>query len=161
MKKWKSKLIAVVTALCMTLSVPVFAGSASVYAATQTMTDSTQFNRMDGVLKKNSAAEKKALKLIKGTWYTVGGVPYHNKTVFSGKTVKLYAPGSKKVLYRYKIDKVTKTSYGYYYRIYLGKGYYDGWRLYLNKKALLESVGNGNPNSMQGFSGTDSLVRHK
>lgn len=67
MKKWKSKLIAVVTALCMTLSVPVFAGSASVYAATQTMTDSTQFNRMDGVLKKNSAAEKKALKFIKGT----------------------------------------------------------------------------------------------
>ena len=60
------------------------------------MTDSTQFNRMDGVLKKNSAAEKKALKLIKGTWYTQGGVPYHNKYVFSGKTVKLYAPGSKK-----------------------------------------------------------------
>ena len=54
MKKWKSKLIAVVTALCMALSVPVFAGSASVYAATQTMTDSIQFNRMDGVLKKNS-----------------------------------------------------------------------------------------------------------
>lgn len=51
----------------MMLSVPVFAGSVSVYAATQTMTDSTQFNRMDGVLKKNSAAEKKALKLIKGT----------------------------------------------------------------------------------------------
>ena len=57
MKKWKSKLIAVVTALCMALSVPVFAGSASVYAATQTMTDSIQFNRMDGVLKKNSVAE--------------------------------------------------------------------------------------------------------
>ena len=67
MKKWKSKLIAVVTALCMALSVPVFAGSASVYAATQTMTDSIQFNRMDGVLKKNSVAEKKALKFIKGT----------------------------------------------------------------------------------------------
>ena len=49
MKKWKSKLIAVVTALCMALSVPVFAGSASVYAATQTMTDSIQFNRMDAV----------------------------------------------------------------------------------------------------------------
>lgn len=80
----------------MALSVPAFAGAASVYAATQTMTDSTQFNRMDGVLKKNSAAEKKALKLIKGTWYTQGGVPYHNKYVFSGKTVKLYAPGSKK-----------------------------------------------------------------
>lgn len=54
MKKWKSKLIAVVTALCMALSVPIFAGSASVYAATQTMTDSIPFNRMDGVLKKNS-----------------------------------------------------------------------------------------------------------
>ena len=80
MNKWKSKLIAVVTALCMALSVPVFAGLVSVYAATQTMTDSTQFNRMDRVLKKNSAAEKKALKFIKGTWYTQGGVPYHNKT---------------------------------------------------------------------------------
>ena len=72
MNKWKSKLIAVVTALCMALSVPVFAGLVSVYAATQTMTDSTQFNRMDRVLKKNSAAEKKALKFIKGTWYTQG-----------------------------------------------------------------------------------------
>ena len=79
MKKWKSKLIAVVTALCMALSVPVFAGSASVYAATQTMTDSIQFNRMDGVLKKNSVAEKKALKFIKGTWYTQGGVPFLEK----------------------------------------------------------------------------------
>ena len=126
MKKWKSKLIAVVTALCMALSVPVFAGSASVYAATQTMTDS-----------------------------------YHNKTVFSGKTVKLYAPGSKKVLYRYKIDKVTKTSYGYYYRIYLGKGCYDGWRLYLKDKSTLVTMGNGNPYSTSGYSGTDSLVRHK
>ena len=161
MKKWKSKLIAVVTALCMALSVPVFVGPASVYSATQTMTDSVQFNRMDGVLKKNSAAEKKALKRIKGTWYTVGGVPYHNKYVFSGKTVKLYAPGSKKAWTTYKIDKVTKTSYGYYFRIYLGKGYYDGWRLYSNKKTSLVSVGNGNPNSMQGFSGTSSLVRHK
>lgn len=161
MKKWKSKLIAVVTALCMALSVPVFAGLVSVYAATQTMTDSTQFNRMDRVLKKNSAAEKKALKFIKGTWYTQGGVPYHNKTVFSGKTVKLYAPGSKKVLYRYKIDKVTKTSYGYYYRIYLGKGCYDGWRLYLKDKSTLVTMGNGNPYSTSGYSGTDSLVRHK
>ena len=54
---------------------------------------------MDGVLKKNSVAEKKALKFIKGTWYTQGGVPYHNKTSFLlGKTVKLYAPGSKKVI---------------------------------------------------------------
>ena len=161
MNKWKSKLIAVVTALCMALSVPVFAGSASVYVATQTMTDSTQFNRMDGALKKNSAAEKKALKFIKGTWYTQGGVPYHNKTVFSGKTVKLYAPGSKKVLYRYKIDKVTKTSYGYYYRIYLGKGCYGGWRLYLKDKSTLVIMGNGNPYSTSGYSGTDSLVRHK
>ena len=71
MKKWKSKLIAVVTALCMALSVPVFAGSASVYAATQTMTDSIQFNRMDGVLKKNSVAEKKALKFIKGAFLII------------------------------------------------------------------------------------------
>lgn len=129
MKKWKSKLIAVVTALCMALSVPVFAGSASVYAATQTMTDSIQFNRMDGVSEE--------------------------------KTVKLYAPGSKKVLYRYKIDKVTKTSYGYYYRIYLGKGCYDGWRLYLKDKSTLVTMGNGNPYSTSGYSGTDSLVRHK
>lgn len=96
MKKWKSKLIAVVTALCMALSVPVFAGSASVYAATQTMTDSIQFNRMDGVLKKNSVAEKKALKFIKGTWYTQGGVPYHNKTVFSGKQLSFTLPVQKK-----------------------------------------------------------------
>ena len=59
MKKWKSKLIAVVTALCMALSVPVFAGSASVYAATQTMTDSIQFNRMDGVLKKTVQQKRK------------------------------------------------------------------------------------------------------
>ena len=144
----------------MALSVPAFAGAASVYAATQTMTDSTQFNRME-VLKKNSAAEKKALKLIKGTWYTQGGVPYHNKTVFSGKTVKLYAPGAKKAWKTYKINKVTKTTYGYYYRIYLGKGCYAGWRLYLKDKSTLVTMGNGNPYSTSGYSGTDSLVRHK
>lgn len=96
MNKWKSKLIAVVTALCMALSVPVFAGLVSVYAATQTMTDSTQFNRMDRVLKKNSAAEKKALKFIKGTWYTQGGVPYHNKTVFLEKQLSFTLPVQKK-----------------------------------------------------------------
>lgn len=69
--------------------------------------------------------------------------------------------GSKKVLYRYKIDKVTKTSYGYYYRIYLGKGCYGGWRLYLKDKSTLVAMGNGNPYSTSGYSGTDSLVRHK
>ena len=69
MKKWKSKLIAVVTALCMALSVPVFAGSASVYAATQTMTDSIQFNRMEkptsfhpGSLLKDLTRYSKALR---------------------------------------------------------------------------------------------------
>lgn len=98
MNKWKSKLIAVVTALCMALSVPVFAGLVSVYAATQTMTDSTQFNRMDRVLKKNSAAEKKALKFIKGTWYTQGGVPYHNKTVFLEKQLSFTLPVQKSIV---------------------------------------------------------------
>ena len=66
MKKWKSKLIAVVTALCMALSVPVFAGSASVYAATQTMTDSIQFNRMDGVLKEKQCSRKESPEVYQG-----------------------------------------------------------------------------------------------
>lgn len=30
-----------------------------------------------------------------------------------------------------------------------------------NKKTSLVSVEKGNPNSMQGFSGTSSLIRHK
>ena len=47
------------------------------------------------------------------------------------------------------------------YRIYLGKGCYDGWRLYLKDKSTLVTMGNGNPYSTSGYSGTDSLVRHK
>lgn len=161
MKKWKSKLIILLTAICMVVGTPVFTGSATIYAASQAISISTHSQRMNAVLKKNSSAEKKALKLIKGTWYTLGGVPYHHKYVFSGKTVKLYAPGEKKPCKTYKIDKVTKTSYGYYYRIYLGKGYYDGWRLETKNKSTLQSIGNGNPYSTAGFSGTSSLVRTK
>lgn len=161
MKKWRSRLFAILMAVCMSIGLTGVASATPVFAATKTAYSYNQFEKKNAALKKNSKAEKKALKLIKGTWYTVGGAPYHNKYVFSGKTVKLYAPGAKKSWKTYKIDKVTKTSYGYYYRIYLGRGYYDGWRLVLKDKATLQSIGNGKPYSTAGYSGTSSLVRKK
>ena len=150
MKKWKSKLFAILMAVCMIVGSTGAISTMPVFATTKTAYSYNQFE------KKNAA-----LKLIKGTWYTVGGAPYHNKYVFSGKTLRLYAPGAKKSWKTYKIDKVTKTNYGYYYRIYLGRGYYDGWRLVLKDKATLQSIGNGKPYSTAGYSGTSSLVRKK
>ena len=63
MNKWKSKLIAVVTALCMALSVPVFAGSASVYVATQTATCSE--NKQTAAAKGNLCGGFSVLKINK------------------------------------------------------------------------------------------------
>ena len=118
--------------------------------------DGVKTNKLPSV-----SEETKALNLIKGTWYTEGGLPYHFKVVFSGKTVKDYLPNSSKVYSQRTIDKVIKTNYGYYFRIYLGKGYYGGYRLDLKNKNTLVCIGNGDPYSSSGYSATDSLVRKK
>ena len=151
MKTLKSKLvrflIAVCTiALCLTVVPETVHNVQAAANSTYTLSKSQQ---------------KKALKLIKGTWYTMGGTPYHYKVVFSGKTIKEYAYGSSKVCYTYKIDKIYKTSYGYYFRIPLGRGYYSGYRLYAKDKKTLQSMGNGKPNNNAGYSGGGSLVRKK
>lgn len=151
MKTLKSKLvrflIAVYTiALCLTVVPETVHNVQAAANSTYTLSKSQQ---------------KKALKLIKGTWYTMGGTPSHYKVVFSGKTIKEYAHGSSKVCYTYKIDKIYKTSYGYYFRIPLGRGYYSGYRLYAKDKKTLQSMGNGKPNNNAGYSGGGSLVRKK
>ncbi len=110
--------------------------------------------------KKKSTTEK-GLDLIQGTWYSMGGVPYHYKDVISGNTIKSYRPGSSVCVSEYKIDKVYKTSYGYYYRIPLGRGYYSGYRLEMKNKKTLICMGNGSPDSTSGYSGTGSRVRNK
>ena len=151
MKTLKSKLVKLLIAVCA-CAICITA----VPAATQNVQAAT---RKTYVLSKSQ--EEKALKLVKGTWYTMGGTPYHYKVVFSGKAIKEYAYGSSKVCYTYKIDKIYKTSYGYYFRIPLGRGYYSGFRLYAKDKKTLQSMGNGKPNSNAGYSGGGSLVRKK
>ena len=116
--------------------------------------------KVKSIPKKKSTMEK-GLELIQGTWYTVGGLPYHYREVISCNTIKYYAPNSNVCSFEHKIDKVYKTSYGYYYRIPLGRGYYSGYKLELKYKTSLVSIGNGNPYSTSGFSGTDSLTRNK
>ena len=91
----------------------------------------------------------------------MGGVPYHYRDVISGNTIKSYRPGSSVCVSEHKIDKVYKTSYGYYYRIPLGRGYYGGYRLELKDKKTLICMGNGSPNSTSGYSATGSRVRNK
>ena len=143
MKKSKNKLIRLLIAVCA-------------LALCLTAVPSTTYN----VQAATKAQEKKALSLIKGTWYTQGGMPYPRRVVFSGKNVKMYQSRSNTYTRR-KIDKITKTSYGYYFRIPLGGGHYYGYRLYSNNKNTLNCMGNGSPYSSSGYSGTSSLTRHK
>ena len=78
MKTLKSKLVKLLIAVCA-CAICITA----VPAATQNVQAAT---RKTYVLSKSQ--EKKALKLVKGTWYTMGGTPYHYKVVFSGKAIK-------------------------------------------------------------------------
>lgn len=119
----------------------------------------------DGKTVKSIPKEKNAtedgLELIQGTWYSMGGVPYHYKTVISGNTIRSYRPNSSVCESEYKIDTVYKTGYGYYYRIPLGMGYYSGYRLELRDKETMICMGDGNPSSTSGYSGSGSMVRNK
>ena len=143
MKKSKNKLVRFLIAVCaLTLCL--------------TAVPSTTYN----VQAATKAQEKKALSLIKGTWYTQGGMPYPRKVVFSGKNIKIYDSRSN-IYTRRKINKITKTSYGYYFRIPLGGGRYYGYRLHSNNKSTLHYMGNGSPYSSSGYSGSSSLTRHK
>lgn len=111
-------------------------------------------------LPKKKTTEEEGLSLIQGTWYSVGGVPYNTKEVISGNKIKSYSHGSTTPFAEYTIEKVYKTSYGYYFRIYLGRGYYSGYRLETGQQ-FLSSIGNGDPYSSSGYSMTSSMVRKK
>ena len=100
-----------------------------------------------------------ALKLIEGTWYTFGGMPYHFKIIFEGNDLKAYDPSG--VLgFERTVSEVTKTDYGYFFRISYEYGDY-GYRWDMANPETLSLVSTSNPYSTEGYSGTDSLVRNK
>ena len=110
----------------------------------------------------SETADTEALKMIEGTWYTMGGAPYHFKAVFSGNVMSVYYPDSAVVNETRTVVSSTKTDYGYFFQINDGSGYGDyGYRLDLSDTGTLTLVETTDPNSMDGYSATDSLVRNK
>lgn len=112
-------------------------------------------------LPKKKTTEEEGLELIQGTWYSVGGLPYNTREVISGNKITSYVQTSSVPSRVYTIEKVYKTSYGYYFRFPLGQGYYAGYRLNLSDKKMLVNQGNGDPYSSSGYSMTSSMVRSK
>ncbi len=115
--------------------------------------------RVKKLPKKKTTEE--GLELIQGTWYSVGGLPYNTREVISGNKITSYVQTSSVPSRVYTIEKVYKTSYGYYFRFPLGQGYYAGYRLNLSDKKMLVNQGNGDPYSSSGYSMTSSMVRSK
>ena len=106
--------------------------------------------------------EGEGLDLIAGTWYTQGGVPYHYKKIISGNTIEEYGPEATEPSYEETISEVIKTDYGYFFRLENnGYGFNPAYRLELSNPEVLISVDTADPYSMDGYSGTDSLVRNK
>lgn len=105
-------------------------------------------------------AVTEALKLIEGTWYTTGGDPYNLKIVFDGNDLKSYLPNSNTVDFERTISNVTPTDYGYFFQISYEYGDY-GYRWEKSAPEALTIVDTTDPYSMDGYSGTDSLVRNK
>ena len=105
-----------------------------------------------------SATDKKALNLVKGTWYTPDG----DKVVFSGQKVNYYFSDSENEPYWiFDIDEIIKTSYGYYFKIELSHNCYFGYRLNLKDTRSMTRIGNGNPYSSAGYVKSSSLSRTK
>lgn len=102
------------------------------------------------------ATQSVPLSLVQGTWYTFGGLPYNLRVVISGTKVTGYVRDSEEPWYEREITDITKTDYGYYFHI----GDY-GYRMLLPDQQTLTLMGNGDPYSTEGYSGTDSLVRTK
>lgn len=140
----------------------------------KSLTDKKRLFEYFNDFKRNGALDKNNWKLFSTTHcketYNKNG---YIRFVF---TSSWYAGGvhnsdTQTVIYRLKdgvktnklpsVSEETKALYGYYFRIYLGKGYYGGYRLDLKNKNTLVCIGNGDPYSSSGYSATDSLVRKK
>ena len=106
--------------------------------------------------------ETEGLDLIAGTWYSQGGVPYHYKKIISGNAIEEYGPEATEPSDEEKISEVIKTDYGYFFRLENnGHGFNPAYRLELSNPETLIAVDTADPYSMDGYSGTDSLVRNK
>lgn len=85
--------------------------------------------------------------------YTVSAQPLNYGILQN--VMRVYYPDSAEV-------NATKTDYGYFFQINDGSGYVDyGYRLDLSDTGILTLVETTDPNSMDGYSATDSLVRNK
>ncbi len=108
-----------------------------------------------------STTDAKALNLIKGTWYTAESENYPQKVTISGKTIRYYFSASSDSDWTGEIDEITRTNYGYYFKIDFGYNCYLGYQLRLTDKNTLVSVGNGDPYSSAGLVKSSSLSRQK
>lgn len=108
-----------------------------------------------------SGEDLKGLNLIKGTWYTSDSSQYAQKVEISGKTIKYYFSDSSEADWSGEIDEVTRTNYGYYFKIDFGYNCYLWYQLRLSDQNTLLSVGNGDPYSSEGLDKGASLFRTK
>lgn len=100
------------------------------------------------------------LKYISKDWYAAGQRPDPPKYRFTNKYIKRYYWNGKDAYVYSSKDKVTydKTVYGYYITVHTKNGKY-GYRLNSEYMDVLELIGNGDPYSQEGYSGTSSLSR--
>lgn len=108
-----------------------------------------------------SKTDAKALNLIKGTWYTAESKDYPQKVVVSGKTIRYYFSDTSDADWTGEIDEITRTNYGYYFKIDFGYNCYLGYQLRLTDSNTLVCVGNGDPYSSEGLDKSSSLSRQK
>lgn len=105
-----------------------------------------------------SVTDKAALNLIKGTWYTPDG----ERVVFSGKKADYYfSSDSTEPDWTFDIYEITRTNYGYYFKIDMGQNIYFGYRLNKNDTASLIRMGNGKPYSTAGYVESATLSKTK
>ena len=107
------------------------------------------------------AEKEKALDLLSGTWYTVGGMPYHLRAEFSGDDMKAYLPDSADVYFDRTVAIIFKTDYGYFFAINMGDGEYGepyGYRWEQESPETLYLIDKANP-FVPSISMTDSLCR--
>lgn len=95
-----------------------------------------------------------------GTWETNGQQPYGIRYTFDEQYRYAYGCETLGNYYYSEKDPVSyqKTDYGYYVSVYTSRGV-GGYRLYINDPDNLECIGDGDPHSSEGYSGTSSLHR--
>ena len=79
--------------------------------------------------------------------------------VFTGKHLDVYSPHTGEVWYTAEVIDVVPTDYGYFFRMEMNEGNIYGYRLDTEYPDQLTFVDNGDPYSMDGYSGSDSLRR--